>query len=257
MLYYGDFNLPWDTLIFEPVLALLNTKLSVPWAFKMSERNRLSCCTSVHRLTSWWLVGLESSSGYGLVMPMATQLAKMANRMKISNGLRSAVKGTTKYTQHSNISVTHQHFKIFLRTHYTYACRNINVHKQLGSESQKDISTPRGPVLPCGWGCRGWGSRGLGGPWGQTCSPALPSWPPRLFFWMSQWTQGCLTFLPPPQGGHLSKENTQKIISNFIFLCFQTSWMWSWRKYKNKYKYVYMINDSGQINDQHIWLIDI
>lgn len=47
------------------------------------------------KLTSLWLVGLESSSGYGLVTPMATQLAKMASRMKISKGLRIAVKGTT------------------------------------------------------------------------------------------------------------------------------------------------------------------
>ena len=39
-------------------------------------------------LTRSWLVELESSSGNGLETPRATQLAKMANRMKISNGLR-------------------------------------------------------------------------------------------------------------------------------------------------------------------------
>lgn len=38
--------------------------------------------------TRSWLVELESSSGKGLETPRATQLAKMANRMKISNGLR-------------------------------------------------------------------------------------------------------------------------------------------------------------------------
>lgn len=57
---------------------------------------RLSVCSSVHwKLTSLWLVALESSSGYGLVTPMATQLAKMASRMKISKGLRTAVKART------------------------------------------------------------------------------------------------------------------------------------------------------------------
>lgn len=50
---------------------------------------------SLHwKLTSLWLVALESSSGYGLVTPMATQLAKMEIRIKISKGLRIAVKGT-------------------------------------------------------------------------------------------------------------------------------------------------------------------
>ena len=45
-------------------------------------------CGCVGDLTRSWLVELESSSGNGLETPRATQLAKMANRMKISNGLR-------------------------------------------------------------------------------------------------------------------------------------------------------------------------
>lgn len=39
-------------------------------------------------LTRSWFVELESSSGNGFETPRATQLAKMANRIKISNGLR-------------------------------------------------------------------------------------------------------------------------------------------------------------------------
>lgn len=35
---------------------------------------------------------MESSSGYGFVTPMATQLAKIAKRMKISKGLENGVK---------------------------------------------------------------------------------------------------------------------------------------------------------------------
>jgi len=43
-------------------------------------------------LTRSWLVAFESSSGKGLETPKATQLAKMARRIKISNGLESHVK---------------------------------------------------------------------------------------------------------------------------------------------------------------------
>lgn len=68
------------------------------------------------KLTSLWLVALESSSGYGLVTPMATQLAKMARRMKISKGLRGAVKGTV-----SNKQGTH--------AHHSQDCRET--HKKL------------------------------------------------------------------------------------------------------------------------------
>lgn len=94
-----------------------------------------------------------------------------------------------------------------------------DTHPPLQWPSKKDISTPPGPVLPCGWGCWGWGSRGLGGPWGQTCSPALPSWPPLPFFWLSQWTPGCLIFLHRPQEGHLS--NKQNIL--IMLFCFKAS----------------------------------
>lgn len=38
------------------------------------------------------MVAFESSSGKGLETPRATQLAKMARRIKISNGLESYVK---------------------------------------------------------------------------------------------------------------------------------------------------------------------
>lgn len=38
------------------------------------------------------MVAFESSSGKGLDTPRATQLAKMAKRIKISNGLESHVK---------------------------------------------------------------------------------------------------------------------------------------------------------------------
>lgn len=76
----------------------------------------------------------------------------------------------------------------------------------------KDISTPPVPGLPCESGCWGWGSTELGGPWGQTCWPASPSWPPLLFFWRSQSSPGCLTCLHRPLGGHLYGEKTTEII---------------------------------------------
>lgn len=38
------------------------------------------------------MVEFESSSGNGLDTPRATQLAKIANRMKMSNGLRSVLR---------------------------------------------------------------------------------------------------------------------------------------------------------------------
>lgn len=38
------------------------------------------------------MVELESSSGNGLETPRATQLAKMAKRMKISNGLKDMLR---------------------------------------------------------------------------------------------------------------------------------------------------------------------
>lgn len=44
-------------------------------------------CVWRQNLTRSWLVELESSSGKGLETPRATQLAKMAKRMKISKGL--------------------------------------------------------------------------------------------------------------------------------------------------------------------------
>lgn len=49
-------------------------------------------CAGAVELTRSWLVELESSSGNGLETPSATQLAKMANRMKISNGLTDTLR---------------------------------------------------------------------------------------------------------------------------------------------------------------------
>lgn len=58
-------------------------------------RNFNCVCDCVSYLTRSWLVELESSSGNGLETPRATQFAKMANRMKMSNGL-SYIQETTK-----------------------------------------------------------------------------------------------------------------------------------------------------------------
>lgn len=88
-------------------------------------------------------------------------------------------------------------------------------------DTQKDISTPPGPELPCGWGCWGWGSRGLGGPWGQTCLPASPSWPPLPFSWPSRSTPGCPTSPHRPQGGHLQKGQTTT--HSYLMLWFKPS----------------------------------
>lgn len=49
--------------------------------------------------TRSWLVELESSSGKGLETPSATQLAKMAKRMKISKGLRGALRKRSREEQ--------------------------------------------------------------------------------------------------------------------------------------------------------------
>lgn len=54
--------------------------------------SRCKVCASAVELTRSWLVELESSSGNGLETPSATQLAKMANRMKISNGLTDTLR---------------------------------------------------------------------------------------------------------------------------------------------------------------------
>lgn len=48
------------------------------------------------------MVELESSSGNGLETPRATQLAKMANRMKISNGLRDTLRKLSTVELHKN-----------------------------------------------------------------------------------------------------------------------------------------------------------
>lgn len=45
------------------------------------------------------MVELESSSGNGLETPKATQLAKIANRMKMSNGLRDKLRKLTGGTK--------------------------------------------------------------------------------------------------------------------------------------------------------------
>lgn len=50
-------------------------------------------------LTRSWLVELESSSGKGLDTPSATQLAKMAKRMKISKGLQKRSRTHSSKTQ--------------------------------------------------------------------------------------------------------------------------------------------------------------
>lgn len=42
------------------------------------------------------MVELESSSGNGLETPRATQLAKIASRMKMSNGLRGTLRNLTE-----------------------------------------------------------------------------------------------------------------------------------------------------------------
>lgn len=50
------------------------------------------------------MVELESSSGNGLETPRATQLAKIANRMKISNGLTDTLRKLSRYkTINTNI----------------------------------------------------------------------------------------------------------------------------------------------------------
>lgn len=119
---------------------------------------------------------------------------------------------------HGHITWVH-HIQCALVTHtITHTLWHPPTHPHILRPSKKDISTPPGPALPCGWGCWGWGSRGLLGPWGQTCSPALPSWPPLLFFWLSQWTPGCLIFPHRPQEEHLSKKT-----KHIMLFCFKAS----------------------------------
>lgn len=169
----------------------------VPWSLATHVSSSCVCLSfSNSPAGGWWRWSHHRGTAWSRPWPHSWQKWQVEWKYQRAWGLQLRL----QQAQRHNKGSTHSH---------------ENTHTHICITLEKDISTLRVPVLPCGWGCWGWGSRGLGGLWGQTCSPASPSWPPLPFSWPSQSTPGCLIFLHRPQGGHLLKDK-QTII---IFLC--------------------------------------